>query len=484
METRQVAIKRVAAIRRHLDSHPIVEQQLDNTKSPILFKSSGCLRTYILNRPDKLNAIQDTMLMLLLEQIEKWRASASPCVIVGTGNGRAFCAGGDLEMWCSLVSRPETVQAVVNNFCSQFSFDYYLARMPLLHIVIMDGLTMGAGAGLAANAPFRIATERTIFSMPEVKIGYCPDVGASYFLNRFDGEIGTYLALTSENLRGRAVYEHGFATHFIASSDLPDVLHHISLLNNPTVQQIDSLLRKHDPESVFHGLSSHLVGPIRAALDSAFRHDSVEYITQELAGYANNHDDDDVRRWAQSTLRTLSTRSPTSLKVTLALIRRSKGMSLLDALQSELNMVTAFCNGSGPDLFTGLQAVLTGRMPDETPWYPDALEKVSDSYIQEEFFHKYSPERGTAPRIRLYNLPHNVEPADAMRFSLPSEEEIRRMVEENNHGSLLSLEELAAKIKSSTRDKAGVEEKIFDVVSRKCTQLDDSQGRMRLMWTR
>ena len=64
---------------------------------------------------------------------------------------------------------------------------------------------MGGGVGLAANAPFRIATEKTIFAMPETKIGYCPDVGGSYFLSRLDGEIGTYLALTADTVAGRAV---------------------------------------------------------------------------------------------------------------------------------------------------------------------------------------------------------------------------------------------------------------------------------------
>ena len=64
---------------------------------------------------------------------------------------------------------------------------------------------MGGGVGLAAHAHFRIATENTRFSMPETKIGYCPDVGGSYFMSRLDGELGTYLALTGHTLTGRAV---------------------------------------------------------------------------------------------------------------------------------------------------------------------------------------------------------------------------------------------------------------------------------------
>ena len=64
---------------------------------------------------------------------------------------------------------------------------------------------MGGGVGLAVQAPFRIATENTLFAMPETKIGFCPDVGASYFLSRLDGEVGTYMGLTGNALKGRAV---------------------------------------------------------------------------------------------------------------------------------------------------------------------------------------------------------------------------------------------------------------------------------------
>ncbi|PCH34158.1 ClpP/crotonase [Wolfiporia cocos MD-104 SS10] len=300
---------------------------------------------------------------------EEWIVLGTPCVIVGAGNGRAFCAGGDIELCIVNISQPETradgMDADVLD--PRYELDYILTNMPLPYIVIMDGATMGAGAGLTAGAAFRIATEHTVFAMPEVQIGYCPDVGCSHFLTRADGEIGTYLALTSESLQGQSVYEHGFATHYILSENIPN------------------------------GLRSHLSGGIRAALDSAFRYHTVEQIVEELTQYAKHSADQDVRRWAARTLKTLSTRSPTSLKVSLALLRRGKNMPLLDALQMELNMTTAYCNGSDPNIFVGSNAMLDGQLGQRLPWYPDTLEKVSDTYIQENFFPKYSPDKGTAP---------------------------------------------------------------------------------------
>jgi hypothetical protein len=82
----------------------------------------------------------------------------------------------------------------------------YEQALPFFSLgLILTGITVGGGVGLSGMAPFRIATEKTVYAMPETKIGYAPDVGANYFLNRLDGELGTYLALTGETLKGRAV---------------------------------------------------------------------------------------------------------------------------------------------------------------------------------------------------------------------------------------------------------------------------------------
>ena len=80
--------------------------------------------------------------------------------------------------------------------------DHLIATYPRLCVAFMDGITMGGGVGLSVHAPFRIATENTVFAMPETAMGFFPDVGASFFLPRMDGELGTYLALTSEQLKG------------------------------------------------------------------------------------------------------------------------------------------------------------------------------------------------------------------------------------------------------------------------------------------
>jgi 3-hydroxyisobutyryl-CoA hydrolase len=87
-------------------------------------------------------------------------------------------------------------------FGLEYNLDHIVATYSKPYVAFMDGITMGGGVGLSVHAPFRIATERTVFAMPETTIGFFPDVGGSFFLPRLDGEVGTYLALTSERLKG------------------------------------------------------------------------------------------------------------------------------------------------------------------------------------------------------------------------------------------------------------------------------------------
>lgn len=127
-------------------------------------------------------------------------------VIVIKGAGRAFCAGGDVAVLAQDCAKGEEgQQASRDYFALEYKLDHLIATYPKPYVAFIDGITMGGGVGLSVHAPFRIATEKTVFAMPETTIGFFPDVGASFFLPRMDGELGTYLALTSERLKGPEV---------------------------------------------------------------------------------------------------------------------------------------------------------------------------------------------------------------------------------------------------------------------------------------
>jgi len=127
---------------------------------------------------------------------------ANVVIMKGAGD-KAFCAGGDVAALAQLNTQgPEGRQKSVEYFELEYRLDHLIATYSKPYVAFMDGITMGGGVGLSVHAPFRIATERTVFAMPETTIGFFPDVGGSFFLPRLDGQIGTYLALTSDRLKG------------------------------------------------------------------------------------------------------------------------------------------------------------------------------------------------------------------------------------------------------------------------------------------
>ncbi|KAI8989733.1 3-hydroxyisobutyryl-coenzyme A hydrolase [Trametes punicea] len=484
------AAQRTAVIGRHLmsTSASSPSSRVDSPdEAPVLFESSGHIRTYVLNRPKKLNALNEPMLNLLRPQIEEWSQGDLAKVIVGRGVGRAFCAGGDVESVVRYASNPETRHKAVDFFHREFEMDYILAAVPKPYVAVMEGITMGGGVGLSINAKFRIATEKTVFAMPETKIGYSPDVGASYFLSRVDGEVGTYLGLTGATLTGRAVFEHGFATHFVESRRIPALLERLAALEDPTYERINELIEEARSEREPNEPSTAIVGAKREALDSAFSHNTVEKIFTALKEQSQDHKDEEVRQWAANTLSELGMRSPTSLKVALAAIRRGKQMTLLDALQMEMNIATAFCNGVTPDFKTGVTAVIVDKIKERPNWSPSRLEDVSDSDILQTFFATYTPENGTAPQITppaFLNTANRL--MDPMHFALPTEAEIRSMVDGSHKSSgatEITLDELLAKFDSLRKGKAGVREKILEVVQRKCAfEADKHMDKKWLKW--
>lgn len=211
------------------------ERQKSNS---VLFGSNYGVRTIELNRPEALNALNGEMVdeitprlqvcgRLLLNGIkmlssdsamQEWEKSQLANVIVIKGVGRAFCAGGDVKALALQNQKGSMGQGnSAKYFENEYRLDHLIATYSKPYVAFLDGITMGGGVGLSVHAPFRIATEQTLFAMPETTIGFFPDVGGSFFLPRLDGLLGTYLALTSERLQGvHALYVSSWPCSIIA----------------------------------------------------------------------------------------------------------------------------------------------------------------------------------------------------------------------------------------------------------------------------
>ncbi|KAJ8700053.1 3-hydroxyisobutyryl-CoA hydrolase [Pleurotus ostreatus] len=468
------ASKRTQSISRHLTS--MTSASSESSEPPVLFESKLAMRKYTLNRPEKLNALDESMLDLLRPKIEEWNQSELCGSVVGSGVGRGFCAGGDVVNVVENAAEPSTRHKSIEFFQKEFETDYILAALKKPYVVIMDGFTMGGGVGLAVHAPFRVSTEKTVFAMPETKIGYCPDVGASYFLSRLDGEIGTYLGLTSQMLGGRDVFESGLATHYIPSRRVPVLLQRLEALESPSHDAINNVIEELSEERQPNESLPRLSGNVRSALDSAFGHNKVEDIMKDLEAFSMDGNTE-IRAWAEETLAAMNMRSPTSLKVALEAIRKGKQLSLLEALNMELKIATAYCNGASPDFATGVRAVLVEKIKTRPAWSPSRLEDVSPADVA-KFFSRDSAYLTSAPRL---TLPGHLATtlSNPMQYALPSEEEIGSVVRGSHKsgGSKgLRLDELIARFEDLRGGKMGVKEKVTEVASRKCEVVDNADG--------
>ncbi|KAH7911408.1 ClpP/crotonase-like domain-containing protein [Hygrophoropsis aurantiaca] len=461
---RASAVTRTRAIAAHMSTAAPEGQS-------VLFESNGSSRKYVLNRAKKLNALNSEMLQLIRPQVEEWSKSDLCKVIVGTGVGRAFCAGGDVATVLNDSLDDSTRSRAIEFFKEEFELDYVLSALPKPYVALLDGITMGGGVGLAISAPFRVATEKTVFAMPETKIGYCPDVGASFFLSRMDGEIGTYLALTSETLVGREVFEHGLATHFIPSRAISNLLDRLADLPTSNPERVNLAIEELHAERQSDEPLGKLTGATRQALDSAFAHDSVELIVQSLEEFTSASDRG-VSEWAKKTLETLHMRSPTSLKVSLSAIRRGKTMTLFEALQMEMGIATSYCSGASSDFRAGISAVLIDKTQGRPAWSPSSLKDVSPM-ILDRFFSKESPYRSNMPELSSPEFLHQGA-RDPMRFALPTEEDIALAVKSISNERPMALPVLLSRLDDVRSGKAGVREKVLDVLKRRCKwEVDD-----------
>ncbi|KAK6516754.1 hypothetical protein TWF506_006643 [Arthrobotrys conoides] len=439
--------------------------ELENTEDDVLFDSIKGIRTITLNRPNKLNALSASMAGKMLPRLLEWQKSqmANIVVIKGTGD-RAFCAGGDVAILAQQNRMgPAGQLASIDYFALEYKLDNLIAKYTKPYVAFMDGITMGGGVGLSLHGHFRIATERTLFSMPETTIGFFPDVGASFFLPRLDGYLGTYLALTSERLKGVQTYWAGVATHYIHSSSLPDLQDRLAELEfndhddlQWRLKHINSAIEEFTT-GLPHNEPFKLAGKTREAIDRCFRYNTIDEIMQAL----RNEDSE----WANRTINTLRSRSPIALRVTLLEMRYGAAWTINAAFMREFHMARKFMNHSlHPDFVEGVEKQLAkpvGGFKQPPVWKPASIEETTDAMAL-----KYLEIEEGAPSLGLLKIPGEVDFANYPHgwLGLPSENAVKLMLGKGERKTIGDLERAVLK---QWDDKMGVKEKLRDVFERK-----------------
>jgi enoyl-CoA hydratase len=339
------------------------------TTSDILFERRGTAGIVTLNRPKALNAVTHAMVRALAAKLGEWAKDAAISRVVIKGAERAFSAGGDIRALYDLGKAGRHGEAL-QFWRDEYMLNTLIKRYPKPYVALIDGIVMGGGVGISIHGSHRVAGDRFQFAMPEVGIGFFPDVGATWFLPRLPGEIGTYCALTGERMKNADAVPAGVATHYVASSRFPELL--------------DALTGTTPVDTVMSGFAEKLgIGPLsiyRAAIDRLFAHDTVADILAAL-------DDEAISRsaeagWAGATAAAMRGKSPTSLKIALEQLRHGREWSFSGCMQVEFRIVSRIIHGH--DFYEGVRAVIIDK--DNAPrWNPAQLSAVADADIDRYF---------------------------------------------------------------------------------------------------
>ncbi len=347
----------------------------------ILLGRIGGVATLTINRPQALNALTLANYRRIGPALAAWAADPSVhAVIVRGAGGRAFCAGGDVRaVWEAGrgIGGDRNLTAVF--FREEYQLIRQIHRFPKPYIAVIDGITMGGGAGISVNGAYRIATERTLFAMPETAIGLFPDVGATRFLNRCPGQIGRYLGLSGARLRAADALYCGLATQVAAQDVVEAVVAGLARTDwraGDEHGQVEAILARW---SMVHTGPPPLAA-LRSAIDRCFAADTVEAILAALDAEAKA--DGPSTDWAAETRAGLLTKSPTSLKVTLRQLALGRDYDLDQALILEYRLTQHMM--AGHDFYEGVRAALVDK--DQKPrWRPASLAEVNDAIIDDYF---------------------------------------------------------------------------------------------------
>ncbi|KAL9347403.1 hypothetical protein POPTR_014G179000v4 [Populus trichocarpa] len=363
----------------------------------VLVEDNSFSKTLILNRPKQLNALSHQMVSRLLELFLAYEKDPNVKLLLLKGSGRAFCAGGDVAAVVRDI-REAHWKSGADFFCKEFTLNYIMATYTKPQVSILDGIVMGGGAGASMHGRFRVATENSVFAMPETALGLFPDVGASYYLSRLPGFFGEYVGLTGARLDGAEMLLCGLATHLVPSAKLPLLEEALVNLDSSDPARISAIIDEYSERPYLKGKSAYHRLDV---IDKCFSLRTVEAILSALEKEAVNITED----WFSAAIQSLKKASPTSLKISLKSIREGRLQGVGQCLVREYRMVCHVMQGKlSKDFFEGCRAILLDK--DKNPkWEPSQLDLISDAVV-EEYFSKVDDEEWEELKLPArFNLP-------------------------------------------------------------------------------
>jgi enoyl-CoA hydratase len=333
----------------------------------VIVRAQGAVRRLTLNRPKALNAITLGMTVTMTEMMRAWASDPAVGVVMLDGAGeRGFCAGGDIR---ALYDAAKSGDPLPQKFWAlEYHLNVMIARYRKPVVAIMDGVVMGGGIGLAGHAAHRVVTERSAVAMPEVGIGFFPDIGASFPLARAPGFTGTYLELTGDRMNAADAIYAGLADIHIPTAKLaaiPD-----ALAGCRSADQVRAQLG-----ALSAPPASGKLETARPWIEACYSANTAEEIFARLAV---SHTEA-----AQTALAAMKKASPTSLKITLRNMRDAAKFNRVEECFVQDYRIALACV-AGHDMIEGIRATIVDK--DRNPaWRPDTLEQVTPEIVERHF---------------------------------------------------------------------------------------------------
>ena len=330
----------------------------------VLFELRGHAGVITLNRPKALNALNHDMVIAMARQLSVWEIDdrVRHVVIKGAGE-KAFCAGGDIRNLYD--ARQEgKADGLSDFFMDEYRLNARIKAYPKPYVALIDGIVMGGGVGVSVHGSHRVGTSNMLFSMPEVGIGFFPDVGGTYFLPRMPKSTGIYCALSAGRLKLADALATGVLTHAIDRERLAELE---TTLERET--DVDALLSRFavDPGA------SELLGRSEK-VDRIFGANSVAEILTLL--------DEEADDWSSKVASIIRSKSPTSVLIAFEQMRRGAELDFNGCMHLEFRIVNEILRQH--DFYEGVRAIIVDK--DQSPkWSPPSLEEVDSAALAAYF---------------------------------------------------------------------------------------------------
>ena len=435
----------------------------------VLFTNNNLARIITLNRPKKLNSLNTSMVEKITPRLLEYsKSDINNLIIVNSNSPKGLCAGGDVAECCNQILNKNPDYAS-DFFQKEYNLNYLISTYSKPYVSLMDGITMGGGVGLSVHAPFRIATEKTKLAMPEMDIGFFPDVGTTFFLPRLDDKLGYYYSLTGTILSGLDCYLTGFATHYIPSDRLPQLVNRLSNLQPPVLndvkmnnlnnqkeyfQQVNEIIDEFSNNKLPEDAKFPFSADELEIINNAFSQKSID----EVLSYLKNQGSS----FALKTHDKLLTKSPTSLRTGFELMNIGSKNTIRKQLELELIAATNLMNLDleHNDFVKGVMHKLIDKIKE--PALPNWTQPPND--VQKLISKSMQTVKLTSPLINpFYNIDYKDYP---YQMGLPRNQDIKEFISgnETNRSYLPTPNEVKQHFQSKYNNKLGLDLKIQSVL--------------------